>query len=98
MDEIGRAVRRMEDLDACKDKDLGGAIAKLEEHGRDWRSMDEIGGAVRRMEEFDACKDKLALFENLGSWKSYDLGGARTRVEEQGRDWRSLEKDKTTII
>ena len=51
--------------------------------------MDEIGGAVRRMEELDACKDKLALFENLGSWKSYDLGGAiaklgeaRTRLEE----------------
>ena len=92
----------MEELDACKDKlalfenlgswksyDLGGAIARFEEHGRDWRSMDEIGGAVRRMEELDACKDKQALVVNLVFLKSYDLGGAiaklggaRTRLEE----------------
>ena len=52
MDEIGRAVRRMEDLDACKDKDLrssnckiGGARTRLEEHGRDWRGSEENGGA-----------------------------------------------------
>ena len=87
MDEIGRAVRRMEDLDACKDKDLGGAIAKLEEHGRDWRSMDEIGGAVRRMEELDACKDKLALFWDLG--RVMILEEQLLNWEEQGRDWRS---------
>ena len=49
MDEIGRAVRRMEDLDACKDKlalfwDLG-RVMILGEQGREWRSRDVIGGA-----------------------------------------------------
>ena len=49
MDEIGRAVRRMEELDACKDKlalfwDLGRVmileeqLLNWEEQGRDWRS------------------------------------------------------------
>ena len=80
---------------------IGGAETRLEEQRRDWWSADDIGGAGTRLEGLVVCKDKSSIvcfLLNLGSWKSYDLGGARTRVEEQGRDWRSLEKDKTTII
>ena len=95
-DEIGGAGTRLEGLDVCKDKssivcsllnwDLG-RVMILEEQLRDWRSMDEIGRAVRRMEDLDACKDKDLRRSNC------KIGGARTRLEEHGRDWRGSEEN-----